>query len=183
MRGRESNPRQDVQSVRSCHWTTSQRSHHACFNTGEGVEPSLPASKAAILPLDDPVVRAVGIEPTLAPWKRAALPLRNARKCVRWAAAERPCPTMASGQAAKLRRLGSNQRETCLTDTRNYQQLPLRINLSRLESEVKVCATGFEPALSSARGSRDARLPHAQKMCAQPESNRRSLHGKQEVSH
>ena len=34
-----------------------------------------------------------------------------------------PC---LSATPAKLRELGSNQRGTCLTDTRNYQQLPSR---------------------------------------------------------
>jgi hypothetical protein len=34
----------------------------------------------------------------------------------------------------ELRRLGSNQRGTCLTGTRNYQQLPLRNESARLDS-------------------------------------------------
>ena len=39
-----------------------------------------------------------------------------------------------SPTSVKLRRLGSNQRRTCLTDTRNYQQLPLRNESVRRES-------------------------------------------------
>ena len=74
---------------------------------------------------------------------------------------------------SKLRRLGSNQRGTCLTGTRNYQQLPLRNESARLDSnqrsrrpkrrgmtiftthsQTQKRPAGVEPALPPWQGSR-----------------------------
>ena len=46
-----------------------------------------------------------------------------------------------------------------------------------------VRTAGFEPAISCSRGTRNAKLSHVLKKCAQPESNRHTLHGKQEGCH
>ena len=70
----------------------------------------------------------------------------------------------------KLRRLGSNQRGTCLTDTRNYQQLPLRN---------RVDGVGFEPTISCFRSRRNCQaFPYADRKSAQRESNPHIRHGK-----
>ena len=70
----------------------------------------------------------------------------------------------------ELRRLGSNQRGTCLTDTRNYQQLPLRN---------RVGAVGFEPTISCFRSRRNCQaFPYADCKSAQRESNPHIRHGK-----
>ena len=65
-----------------------------------------------------------------------------------------PAPVTINSRAPAAE-AGSNQRGTCLTVTRNYQQLPLRN---------AVCAAGFEPAISTSQASRDVQpsLPHAQ---------------------
>jgi len=56
-------------------------------------------------------------------------------------------PPLSVWKTAKLRELGSNQRGTCLTDTRNYQQLPSRneMHQTRIERALPAWRAGVLP--------------------------------------